>query len=109
MVILKEYNYPMKEPCASSRSLRFSPNQLFKNHRPVLEYEYLLFQYQLQGFGEYDFFNIPACIGHVGGRVGVIDRDYILRDDLSLVQVVRNKMGGGADNFYPSLKRLSVR
>lgn len=82
--------------------------RLIKNNRLISTHKNPFLDDELERPGEHDLLNVFSGLGHVLGAVGVADGDDALGDDGSFVEVLVDKVRGGADDLYAALIRFLV-
>ena len=70
-----------------------------KDNGPVTVDGHPVFKHQFQGVREHDRFHIPTGLRHVLPRMGVVHRNYALRDDGAFVEILGGKMRRRADDL----------
>ena len=71
--------------------------------------KYTILKDHFQRIGKYNFLNIFPRFGHFFGWKGMINRNNVLANDGTLIQIIRHKMGSSPDDFYTPVKGLLVR
>ena len=68
-----------------------------------------IFEDEVEGAGEDDFFDFAAFLCHGFGCVGVRHRQDTLGDDGAVIKNFRHEMGGCTDDFDAAIVSLAVR
>jgi len=71
--------------------------------------QYFVFQMQTQNPRQHNSFQIFALRLNIGNSITMADFDYILRDDRSIVELLRHVMARCSDNLYAAVEGLLVR
>src|SRR5579864_4913654 len=82
---------------------------LFENNGFVAVEEDAIFDMPADGSGEDHLFDVAALFYEVLDGVAVRDAFDALLDDGAVVEDFRDVVGGGADDFYATVKGLLVR
>ena len=80
-----------------------------KNHSLVAIDKYVVVYHLIECFAEYILLNISSCLCHIFRAKVMIDRNHVLLDDWSFVEVISDEVRCCTNDLNASLVSLLVR